>query len=87
MTGTMALLRRIVNRALAIRHLVEREGTLDVAGTTVRGRIERDGNNSDRMPCVVIDGRPVDWTDFGTMLMASEGWQFRIELVDPGDEA
>ncbi|MFL9915807.1 hypothetical protein PQR75_10490 [Paraburkholderia fungorum] len=76
-----------VKRALAVRHLVEREGTLDLAGTTVRGRIERDGNGSGRIACVVIDGRPVDWTDFGTMLMAFEGWQFRIELVDPGDEA
>jgi hypothetical protein len=39
------------------------------------------------MPCVVIDGRRVDWTDFGAMLMAFEGWQFRVDLVDPSDEA
>ncbi|WP_456093727.1 DUF7713 domain-containing protein [Paraburkholderia franconis] len=24
---------------------------------------------------------------FGAMLMAFEGWQFRIDLVDPSDEA
>lgn len=36
--------------------------------------------------CVVIDGRRVDWTDFGAMLMEFEVWQFRIELVDPSDE-
>jgi hypothetical protein len=78
---------RKVKRALSIRHLVEHAGKLDVVGTTVRGRIEWDGNDNRRMPCVVIDGRRVDWTDFGAMLMAFEGWQFRVELVDPSDEA
>ncbi|OUL95689.1 DUF7713 domain-containing protein [Paraburkholderia hospita] len=76
-----------VKRALAVRHLVEHAGNLAVAGTTVRGRIEWDGGKNGRVPCVVIDGRRVDWTDFGAMLMAFEGWQFRIELLDPSDEA
>ena len=76
-----------VKRTLAVRHLVEYAGELNVAGTTVRGRIEWDGNDNGRMPCVVIDGRRVDWTDFGAMLMAFEGWQFRVDLVDPSDEA
>ncbi len=76
-----------VKRTLAVRHLVEYAGELNVAGTTVRGRIEWDGNDNGRMPCVVIDGRRVDWTDFGAMLMAFEGWQFQVDLVDPSDEA
>ncbi|MGF6507862.1 DUF7713 domain-containing protein [Paraburkholderia sp. 32] len=76
-----------MKRALAVKHLVEDAGHLVVAETTVRGRIEWDGNENYRLPCVVIDGRRVDWSDFGAMLMAFEGWQFRIELVDPSDEA
>ncbi|MGT2477340.1 DUF7713 domain-containing protein [Paraburkholderia terrae] len=76
-----------VKRALAVRHLVEHAGNLEVAGTTVRGRIEWDSGENGRLPCVVVDGKRVDWTDFGAMLMAFEGWQFRIELVDPSDEA
>ena len=76
-----------IKRALAVKHLVEDAGHLRVAETTVRGRIEWDGNENGRLPCVVIDGRRVDWSDFGAMLMAFEGWQFRIELVDPSDEA
>ncbi|MDH6147320.1 MULTISPECIES: DUF7686 domain-containing protein [Paraburkholderia] len=76
-----------VKRALAFRHLVEHAGKLDVTGTMVRGRIEWDGNDNGRMPCVVIEGRRVDRTDFGAMLMAFEGWQFRVEPVDPSDEA
>jgi hypothetical protein len=39
------------------------------------------------MPFVIIDGRRVEWNDFGTILMAFEGWQFRLELLDPSDEA
>jgi hypothetical protein len=27
----------------------------------------------------------VGWNGFGAMLMAFEGWRFRIELVDPGE--
>jgi hypothetical protein len=29
----------------------------------------------------------VEWNDFGAILMAFEGWQFRLELLDPSDEA
>jgi hypothetical protein len=36
---------------------------------------------------LVIDGRRVEWNDFGATLMAFEGWQFRLELLDPSDEA
>jgi hypothetical protein len=28
-----------------------------------------------------------EWADFGAMLLAFEGWQFRLELLDPSDEA
>ncbi|TCF96397.1 hypothetical protein BZM26_37905 [Paraburkholderia strydomiana] len=76
-----------VRRGLAVRHVVERAGQLEIAGTTVRGRIEWDDSQDGRLPCVVIDGRRIDWSDFGAMLMMCEGWQFRMELIDPGDEA
>jgi hypothetical protein len=82
---------RKIKRALATRHLAQHGRNLEIAGTTVRGRIEWDSGQESgeggRLPCVVVDGRRVDWTDFGAMLMAFEGWQFRIELVDPSDEA
>jgi hypothetical protein len=80
-----------IKRALATRHLAEHGCNLEIAGTIVRGRIEWDsgqeGGESGRVPCVVVDGRRIDWNDFGAMLMAFEGWQFRVELVDPSDEA
>jgi len=54
---------------------------------TIRGRIEWNGVEDVRQPCVVIDGRRMEWNDFGAILMAFEGWQFRLELPDPSDEA
>lgn len=74
-------------RALATKHLREDAGGLQVADTMVRGRIEWNGVEDVRQPCVVIDGRRVEWNDFGALLMAFEGWQFRLELLDPSDEA
>ncbi|MBT2792839.1 DUF7713 domain-containing protein [Paraburkholderia strydomiana] len=76
-----------IRRALAISHVVERAGQLELAGTMVRGRIEWDENQHGRLPCVVIDGRRIAWDDFGEMLMMYEGWQFRLELIDPSEEA
>jgi hypothetical protein len=76
-----------IKRALAVKHLNGHARHLQLAGTAVRGRIEWDGNEDGRFPCVVIDGKRVDWADFGSMMMAFEGWQFRMELVDPSDEA
>ena len=76
-----------MRRALATKHLSTGDGGLQVAETMVRGRIDWDGIEHSNLPCVVIDGRRVDWDDFGAMLMAFEGWQFRLELFDPSDEA
>ena len=45
------------------------------------------GSRQPRLACVIIDRRRVEWTDFGAMLMAFEGWQFRLELLDPSNEA
>ncbi|WP_445344300.1 DUF7713 domain-containing protein [Caballeronia humi] len=36
---------------------------------------------------MIIDGRRIEWNDLGAMLLAFEGWQFRLEMLDPSDEA
>jgi hypothetical protein len=76
-----------IKRALATTHLVADAGGLRVAETLVRGRIEWDGIENTNQPCVIIDGRRVEWSDFGAMLLGFEGWQFRLEMLDPSDEA
>ena len=32
------------------------------------------------MPLLVIDGREITWEEFGRMLMAFEGWQFKTDV-------
>jgi hypothetical protein len=76
-----------IKRALATTYLVADAGRLQVAETRVTGRIEWDRIDNANRPCVIIDGRRIEWAEFGAMLLAFEGWQFRFEMFDPSDEA
>ena len=85
----LSLLGRLVERmrrSLSVKHLVQSEHGLQIAGQTVRARIESDQTTDERMPLLVIDGRDVSWEEFGRMLMTFEGGQFRIEIGDRSDE-
>ena len=75
-----------MRRSLSVKHLVQSEHGLQIAGQTVRARIESDQTTDERMPLLVIDGRDVSWEEFGRMLMTFEGGQFRIEIGDRSDE-
>ncbi|MBI3054588.1 MAG: hypothetical protein HYY77_11200 [Betaproteobacteria bacterium] len=75
-----------MRRSLSVKHLVQSEHGLQIAGQTVRARIESDQTTDERMPLLVIDGRDVSWEEFGRMLMTFEGWQFRLEIGDRSDE-
>jgi len=82
----MARLVERMRRALALRHLVNDGPHLSIADMTVRGRVSCDPASDDRVPVLVIDGRDVSWEQFGQMLMAFEGWQFKLEIKDPSEE-
>jgi hypothetical protein len=75
-----------MRRGLSLKHLEQSEQGMQIAGQTVRARIECDEAQDGRLPLLVIDGREVSWEDFGRMLMTFEGWQFRMEIVDPSEE-
>ena len=75
-----------MRRLLAVVHIRDSDLGLHVVDETVRGRIEWDGVDGSRMPCVIIDGRRVEWDELGRMLMTFEGWQFKLEVCDPSDE-
>lgn len=86
----LALFGRLVEkirRGLAVKTLQMGELGLAFAGTVARGRFEWDAAAHTRVPLVVIDGREIAWEQFGQMLMSFEGWQFRLRLLDPSDEA
>lgn len=52
----------------------------------MRGRIECDEASDGRPRLLVIDGREIDWRQFGRMLMTYEGWQFKLTIADKSEE-
>jgi hypothetical protein len=80
-----------IRRTLTTRYLENSELGLQIKDMEVRGHIEADmseeGNFfASRVPMLTIDGRDISWEEFGNMLMAFEGFQFQLKLVDPGDD-
>jgi hypothetical protein len=51
----------------------------------VRGRITWDDDTDGQIPCLIIDGMEISWHEFGRMLMAYEGFHFKLEILE-GDE-
>jgi hypothetical protein len=75
-----------MSRTLSVRHLERSEHGLQIARQTVCARIQWDDKQDGRLPLLAIDGQDVSWEEFGRMLMTFEGWQFRMEIVDPSEE-
>ena len=82
----MARMVERIRRTISRTHLVDEGHGIQIAEQTVRGHIDCDLSEGDSRPLLVVDGREVSWDDFGRMLMAFEGWNFKIELFDPSDE-
>jgi hypothetical protein len=51
-------------------------------GGVVRDRIKWDDIDDGQLPLLVIDGREIDWNEFGRMLMSHEGAQFKLTIAD-----
>ena len=52
----------------------------------MRGWIEWDDARNGRVPILIIDGREIDWDEFGRMFMSFEGWQFKLIIGDKSEE-
>lgn len=84
-----ALLARLIERirrALALTHLSEDRLGLGIQDRFVRGRIDSDASAEHDLPVLIIDGREIAWEEFGHMLMAFAGWQFKLECFDRSEE-
>ena len=76
-----------IRRALSLKHLTDDKHGPQIADhQVVRGRIEWDDAHSGRVPLLVIDGREIDWDQFGRMLMSFEGSQFKLNIADKSEE-
>lgn len=87
---TLDLFRMLVDRikrSLAIRHLETDDFGLQIAEPgIVRARISSDPNMAFGLPLLVIDGKEIDWAEFGRMLLTYEGFQFKMEIFDRSEE-
>ena len=85
----LVLLGRLIEkmrRALSVKHLKGGDHGLEIADGMVRGRIESDAAHDGPLPLLVIDGREIDWDQFGRMLMCYEGSQFKLTIADKSEE-
>jgi hypothetical protein len=85
----LTLLGRLVEkmrRALAVKDLAINDSEFQIRDQTVRGLISSNPAGPGDIPVVVVDGREIGWDDFGRMLAAFEGWQFRLEIRDLADD-
>lgn len=83
----LGLLIQKIRKRLSVRHLAVIGGHgLQIVDGTVRGHIESDEEEEGRVPLVIIDGQRISWDQLGQMVMSHEGWQFKLEIVDPSDD-
>jgi hypothetical protein len=76
-----------MRRTLARKHIVDGDLGPSIAdGEVVRGRIAWDDESHGRLPRLVVDGKELSWEGFGRMLMAYDGWQFKMEIVGRSEE-
>ena len=77
-----------MRKALRRKHLEVTSNGDMIKGTRVRGRIEWDPEEGEygRIPLLIIDGKAYKWEEFGKMLSAYEGFQFKFDIVDRSED-
>ncbi len=77
-----------IRRELARRHIepdhLTRYSITD--DNVVRGHINWDDETEGQVPLLVIDGKELSWYELGRMLMAYEGFHFKLEIFDETEE-
>jgi hypothetical protein len=73
-------LRDKMHRSLATRHITRRGSRYQMLHDTLRGRITWSQENG---LALIVDGIPLVLDDLREILETHEGWQFRLEIVDP----
>jgi len=78
-------LRGRIQRALAIRHLEERvPGEFLPLHDRLRGRISY--SSGEDAVAFVIDGKSLTLAQFAKIVQMFEGWQFRLDFLEDGEE-
>jgi hypothetical protein len=75
-----------IRRTLSVKHIISGQHGRHIVDQTVRGRIEWDDAEDGCVPVLVVDGREISWDEFGELMMGFEGWQFKLDIIDPSGE-
>ena len=76
-----------IRRELDRQHIEpEGSGYRIIGDDVVRGQITHDPDSFERMPLLIIDGKPIAWEELGRMVTAYEGFRFKLEIFDRSEE-
>jgi hypothetical protein len=75
-----------MRRMLSQQHIEDEGNGYQFTDDVVRGRIEWDPIAASNAPMMVVDGVALPWEQFGRMLMAFEGAQFRLQMGGPHED-
>jgi hypothetical protein len=92
--GVFSLFSKLYTRmckALSRKHIYHDEGTHKweiTESDIVRGQITDDPDKEDwdSDPMIVVDGKAITLKEFGQMLKAYEGFNFKLQIFDESDE-
>ena len=77
-----------MRRALSQRHIEASDLTkyIMTSQDTARGYITSGNDGPNENPLLVIDGKEIEWHEFGKMLSIYEGFNFKLEIFDKTEE-
>lgn len=81
-------MRQHIRARLAQRDVVRtREGKLEMLNQLVRGQIASADAQTGEGPSVLVDDLELSWEELGQLLNSYEGWHFRLEIQDAGEDS
>ena len=84
---TFQMLFERIRRELGRRHIEpEGSGYRITQDNVVRGQITDDPDCFERIPLLIIDGKPITWENLGRMVVPNEGFRFKLEIFDHSEE-
>jgi hypothetical protein len=75
-----------MRHALSLKHLTDGEDGPQIADQVLPGRMEWDDAHGGRVLLLLIDGREIDWDEFGRMLVSFERSGFKLNIADKSEE-
>jgi hypothetical protein len=76
-------IRKGLSKKFIRKEMFQGQELISIKENIVEGRIEWDDRYSDRTPKFIIDGQEYSLEEFGRILMSCEGWNFRLEIIEP----